>query len=330
MFESLKRKIENLFSNDYSNIFALLIVFLILLVGFIVIFKLGVTFIYWMMSPSETPYVWGRGFLSSNTTKVFDTNPNSDSKDKVTILRSKNQSRGIEFTWSSWIYIDGYNHEDINNYIHIFNKGARPNEKIETTHSRENTNNQNLPITNAPGAYIYYNENKFSSSGEKKDIGDVNENSLELRVMMDIQENPQEGSIKHYEEVRVPSFPINKWVHVVIRCMNHYLDIYINGRIKKRHILSQLPRQNYGNVNVHMPLLRTNGTSDTTSIKLPGTSKQSDLRYFAYALDAKEIEHYTEKGPTTKPAESTYESGAEPYYLHQVWHFKDYHPSIKE
>lgn len=331
MIESLKRSLEKLFSNDYSNVFALVVIFLLLLIGFIIIFKFGASFIYWLMSPSETPFIFN-GSYSSHQTKTFETNPNSSSKDKRIIVRSKNQSRGIEFTWSTWIYVDGYDHGDKNNYIHIFNKGEKPSVRMTDivlqTGFDEVKINQNLPKTNAPGAYLFYNQHKFRDGDGGVDIGDKLENPLELRIIMDTMQTPQDGIIKHWEEVRVPSFPINKWVHVVIRCMNHYLDVYINGRIKKRHILQELPRQNYGNIQVHQPLKRSQ-TGVTNNIKLPGNSKQADLRYFAYALDAREIEHYTEKGPNTKPAEDSYESGSKPYYLHQVWHFKDYIPSVQ-
>ena len=36
----------------------------------------------------------------------------------------------------------------------------------------------------------------------------------------------------------------------MIRCENRTLDAYINGTIVKRHILTGVPRQNYGNVYV--------------------------------------------------------------------------------
>ena len=54
------------------------------------------------------------------------------------------------------------------------------------------------------------------------------------------------------EEIVIKDIPINKWVNVIIRVNEqHQLDVYINGRLVKRHIHG-VPKQNYDDVYVAM------------------------------------------------------------------------------
>tara|TARA_Y100001970_G_scaffold14162_1_gene16010 strand:+ start:7948 stop:8673 length:726 start_codon:yes stop_codon:yes gene_type:complete len=50
------------------------------------------------------------------------------------------------------------------------------------------------------------------------------------------------------EYVDIEDIPINKWVYVVVSVKNKYLDIYINGELVKRHILSGIPKQNFNDL----------------------------------------------------------------------------------
>jgi hypothetical protein len=116
------------------------------------------------------------------------------------------------------------------------------------------------------------------------------------------------------ETVTVPNIPLNLWTYVVVRCMNHKLDVYINGRIKKRVILSGLPRQNYGDLYV---------CERNRHGRMEG--QISNLRYFNYALQARTIEYFTEKGPNLEPAKKPKsDRDGKPYYLTQRWHYTDY------
>ena len=54
------------------------------------------------------------------------------------------------------------------------------------------------------------------------------------------------------EKFVIDDLPLNKWVNVIIRVENTTIDVYINGTIVKRHILSSVPKQNYGDVYVSM------------------------------------------------------------------------------
>jgi hypothetical protein len=90
---------------------------------------------------------------------------------------------------------------------------------------------------------------------------------------------------KIMEEVTVNDIPLNKWINVIIRCENKTLDVYINGSIARRHILSGLPRQNYGNVFACM-----NGGF---------SGNLSSLRYFNHAIGTRQIENIIFWGPNT-------------------------------
>ena len=51
------------------------------------------------------------------------------------------------------------------------------------------------------------------------------------------------------EEVIIEDIPLNKRLNVIIRMSaQNQLDVYINGALVKRHIMSGVPKQNYGNV----------------------------------------------------------------------------------
>lgn len=117
--------------------------------------------------------------------------------------------------------------------------------------------NKGSSQSNCPGLYI-----------------DKNTNNFIVRV-----DNFNGGK----EEIVIKDFTLNKWINVIIRCENLYLDVYINGTIVKRHVCSYLPKQNYSNVNV--------ATGGGFSGKL------SDLYYWNYALGTSKIESIIELGP---------------------------------
>ena len=87
------------------------------------------------------------------------------------------------------------------------------------------------------------------------------------------------------EEVLIKDIPLHKWINIIIRVdEQHKLDVYINGRLARRHILGGVPRQNYDDVYVSM----NGGFSGYTS----------SLRYFNKALDVSEIKTIASKGPS--------------------------------
>ena len=108
------------------------------------------------------------------------------------------------------------------------------------------------------------------------------------------------------EEIKITDLPLNKWVNVIIRVDNRKLDVYINGRLTKRHILSGVPKQNYGDVYVAM----NGGFSGYIS----------NLHYFNSALDTSHIQSIVDKGPNLK-MKSTDLTKTKPRYLSMRWFF---------
>jgi len=190
------------------------------------------------------------------------------------ILRSQNEDNGLVFTWSVWINIEDLQYKK-GEYKHIFHKGSA------------NSNSSKTPIgmnypNNAPGLYIAPRLN-------------------DLIVVMNTFENIT-------EEVLIKDIPLNKWLNVIIRVdEQHRLDVYINGRLIKRHIMTSVPRQNYDDVYVSM----NGGFSGYTS----------NLRYFNKALGPSEIQSIVSKGPSlTMVGDSNSTLKTDSHFLSNRWY----------
>jgi hypothetical protein len=215
---------------------------------------------------NPSPYIV-KGMIPGNMTMVIQQDPTITGA--IPIERSDNKD-GIEFTWSVWLNITDIGNKSNQNQ-HIFHKGEM---NIDTG------TGLNFP-NNAPGLYISPNTN-------------------ELVVIMNTFNVIN-------EEVKIPNFPMNKWVHVVIRVMNNNaLDIYINGALAKRHILSSVPKQNYGNVYVAL-----NGGF---------AGNLSNLRYFNYALQPGELLSITDSGPDLTVNSKSVALNSVPPYLSMQWY----------
>ena len=200
-------------SNGIIAKFAFLILVLIL---FLVALRLGSSLITWIMSPSQNPTLV-KGMIDAKQQQRILQNPAL--KGSKPVLRSNNNTEGLEFTWSVWLYVDDFSYKE-HEYKHVFHKG---NDNINVSTPPIGMNFPN----NAPGLYITPDTNN-------------------LLVVMNTFN-------KINDEVIVPDLPLNKWVNVILRVSNqHQLDIYINGTLAKRHILEGIPKQNYGDVFVAM------------------------------------------------------------------------------
>ena len=104
----------------------------------------------------------------------------------------------------------------IENYIY---------KKGEWKHIFHKGNSTSYP-NRAPGVWLHPNQNS-------------------LRVYMNTYENI-------LEFIDIDNVPIKKWIHIGITLEQKMLDVYINGVLKKRHVLSSLPRQNFGDLWVNL------------------------------------------------------------------------------
>lgn len=186
---------------------------IMIVIVFIILFRIGLALILYFTRPSTSPYIV-KGLLNGSESHTISQDPNIDSS--VTVLRSNNESKGAEFSWSVWLYIDTAPND--NTYKHIFNKGSKD---YDTTTGIAKTNN-------APGLYL----------------GGPNKNALKIKM-----DSVKGGDVA--TEIEIDNIPLKKWIHVVIRLQNNILDVYVNGTIADRLILHHTPKQNYDDVYVN-------------------------------------------------------------------------------
>lgn len=199
---------------DSNSLVAKVAFLLLVLVGFILLLRLGIGLLAYFMTPSDDPLLID-GMVNAKQLIVIPQDP--EISGAKTITRSVNANDGIEFTWSVWIFIDDLTYNS-GQYRCVFYKG-----NDYTKNPNEDQVGLNFP-NNAPGLYIAPNTNS-------------------LLVMMNTFNVIN-------EEIKVDDIPLNKWINVVIRCQNNTLDVYINGTIAKSHELHGVPKQNYGDVYV--------------------------------------------------------------------------------
>ena len=199
---------EFLESNSLVAKFAFL---LLVLFAFIILLRLGISLLSFYFKPDQSPHLID-GMVDAKQMIIFPQDPSSNGS--VTIYRSVNATDGLEFTWSTWIFINNLQ-TNAGIFKHIFSKG---NDNL--------TKNGMIQPNNAPGLYIAPNTN-------------------DLVVVMNTYNVIN-------EEIVIPDIPINKWLNVIIRCQNTTLDVYINGTIARSINLVGVPKQNFGNVYVAM------------------------------------------------------------------------------
>lgn len=200
---------EYLSSNTAIAKFAFLILVLII---FVFLIGLGISLISYFTSPRSNPYLIS-GMIDGASGIVISQDPKK--QNNVPILRSNNQTTGMEFTWSVWLYLSDIGN-DSHKYQHIFNKGDN---------SFDPNTNLSL-VNNAPGLYL----------------GPANNN---LHFVMDTNVGTDNNTA-----IDISNIPIKKWVHVAIRMENTVFDVYINGTMSGRLIMQNVPKQNYNDVNI--------------------------------------------------------------------------------
>ena len=199
-----------------SNSLVAKIAFLLLvIVVFIFALRLGMGILSWMFSGRSSPILID-GMIDSKQMLIIPQNPSTNGS--IPIKRSSNEQDGIEFTWSTWIFIDDLTYKQ-GQYKHVFHKG---NDNINLSTAPKGLNFPN----NAPGLYIGPNSNTIL---------------IVLNTFTNIS-----------EEIEIDNIPVKKWVNIIIRCNGSVVDVFINGTLSRRHILNGVVKQNYGDVFVSM------------------------------------------------------------------------------
>jgi hypothetical protein len=193
-----------------NTIFAKFAFLLLSIIVFVLLIALGIFLIQYFLSPPSNPYVI-KGMIDGTDKMTISQDPKNSNS--VQIIRSNNQSTGLEFTWSFWLYIKDLNSSSTT-YQHVFNKG-------DTIYD---SNTGIASVNNAPGVYIAPGSNS-------------------LRIIMDTM-LPTDLNI-----IDISNVPIRKWFHTAIRVQNTIMDVYINGIISTRYIMNNVPKQNYNDIN---------------------------------------------------------------------------------
>jgi hypothetical protein len=185
---------------------------LLVLVVFLILFNLGVSIVGYFSEPSADPYIIN-GMIDGNVSKVVPQDPKQTNA--IPIYRSNDQSKGMEFTWSSWLYLSDLGKE-AGKYQHVFSKGD----------GNIDSNTNLSTVNNGPGLYISPMDNK-------------------LHIIMNTVSSTDQNTT-----IDIDNIPIQKWFHVALRLQNTVLDVYVNGVVVNRLLLNNTPKQNYGNVYV--------------------------------------------------------------------------------
>jgi hypothetical protein len=243
--------------------------------------KLAIIGLSYILLPTMSPYVLNG---TANTEDMVITIPQDPAKkNSIFISRSTNEDGGLEYTWSTWIYIKQVPiQRDI--YSRIFSKGGEG--------TKSSTNGIYYP-NNAPGLYIKFTDDVKATNPDREDKG-VN---VTLMAVVDVSGKSENRTTKHenlHEKLLVTDIPIKNWVSAIIRVTNNVIDLYINGRLAQRIKTAGIPLQNYGNVNI-------------------GEAKQanrfsgyiSTIQYFNYSIGSSKIKSIVDEGPIMKMVTNT-------------------------
>ena len=231
------------------------------------------------------------GFASK--TIVITQNPNNTTS--INLPQSDNQLSGIEFSYSTFLYISSDTDTNTLGWKCIFYKGYASGP---------------FPLC-GPGVFV---SSKSDNTGPT------------LRVVMNTYET-------WFNVVDVKQVPMDKWIHLAIVLRNNSLEVYINGNMaNKKSFAGSLPYQNYGPL-VLFPNYTTT-TSDTTwsgsGVKhgIPAGENFvingkfagyiSNLVYYSYAISYSEVNNSMSLGPSSKFADSG-EMDKPPYLIDSWW-----------
>jgi hypothetical protein len=191
---------------------------LLVIIVFFVLLRICISLLSWLLAPSQNMTLVN-GLADATQSIIISQDPSSQSS--MPVIRSVNETEGMEFTWSIWIFLKPVTMSSTAlNFSHIFSKGA--------FNSGSLSGNCSPFSNNAPGLYL--------------------SNANTLLVVMDSTTTPG-CKVDTNTPIVIDNMPINKWFNVVIRLTNNDLDVYINGRLTERKTFTDgVPNQNYDDV----------------------------------------------------------------------------------
>ena len=261
-----------------NTLFAKFAFVILIVIVFIFLLSLGVMLLHYLFSSSKNPYII-KGMIDGNHSYTIPQDPGKT--DSILVERSNNKKSGMEFTWSTWININELNSGDNSNmFQHIFNKG-------NDTYDVEGIAN----VSNGPGLYL-------------KQITKVdNENTASIFIIMDSKSGLANDATNSLE---VKDIPIKKWVNIIIRMKNTVMEIYVNGVVSGRLQFTEVPVQNFYDINV----CKNGGFN----------GKLSNLRYYKEALSIFDITSIVSAGPDLRQLKVNIKEMNTYDYLSSLWY----------
>ena len=295
---------EDVSSEQSAGFFSKLALMILLIIFVVFSVKFSIQLILYLMSPGNSPTIID-GRIDGTESHSFTQNPGL-SKSK-TIQRSKNEKDGLEFTWSTWLYLKESSIDPngaVGEYKHIFSKGdGASNIYVSGTSIGEGSVNMNdgMIWPNAsPGLYLRSTPTVADSTTG------YTGNHVQLRVAMTTF-GSDDATLPIVETIDIDNIPLEKWINIIIRVKGLIVDVYLNGIIVKRHILQSTPKQNYGDVH--------------TGLNSGFNGYISGLRYFDYAIEVGKISSIIDQGPTLKMLSNQGNKKNQMPYMSSRWYF---------
>lgn len=192
---------------------------LLVIILFFVLLRVCISLLSWLLAPSQNMTLVN-GLADATQSIIISQDPSSQTS--MPVIRSVNETEGMEFTWSIWVFLKPVTTSSSNQLQHIFSKGIFNSGSIASGTCSPFSNN-------APGIYL--------------------KGANTLLVVMDSTTTP--ACNQSNSSIEIDNMPINKWFNVVIRLTNNDLDVYINGRLTERKTFTDgVPNQNYDDVYV--------------------------------------------------------------------------------
>ena len=243
---------------------------LLVIILFFILLRICISLLSWLLAPSQNMTLVS-GIADATQSIIVSQDPSSQAS--MPIIRSVNESQGMEFTWSVWIFIKPVTASTSKTLSHIFSKGVFNAGSVDSGNCSPFSNN-------APGLY-------FSGANT-------------LLVVMDSTTTPGCITGTTNTPITIDNMPINKWFNAVIRLTNNNLDVYINGRLTERKTFTDgVPNQNYDDVYV----CQNGGFNGYIA----------DLKYYNSSIGTSEINSIVSSGPNTSINMSTLKDNMPPY-----------------
>lgn len=249
---------------------------LLVIILFFILLRVSISLFTWLLAPSQNITLVS-GIADATQPIIVSQDPSSQAS--LPIIRSVNESEGMEFTWSIWMFLKPVTASpSATNFSHVFSKGIFNSGSI--------SGKCNPFSNNAPGLYL-------SSANT-------------LLIVMDSTTTPGcKTDDATNTPITIDNMPINKWFNVIIRLTNNNLDVYINGRLTERKTFSDgVPNQNYDDVYI----CQNGGFNGYIA----------DLKYYNSSIGTSEINSIVSSGPNTSINMSTLKNNMPPY-LSGTW-----------